>query len=134
MDKKKWVIILAVLGIIVAGYLTYMYYSQDHSVCDINETFDCTSVHDSDYALLFGMPVAIIGFIGYILILLFAMWNFKYVKWLALFGSLFSLRLTYAEMFIIYKYCIFCLISQVIIIAIFIISVKWKKYLRKKGI
>ena len=65
MDRKKWVIILCVLGVLVAGYLGYMYYSDNHSVCDINETFDCSSVHESDYAVLFGIPVALIGLAGY---------------------------------------------------------------------
>jgi vitamin-K-epoxide reductase (warfarin-sensitive) len=127
MDRKKWVIILCVLGVLVAGYLGYMYYSDNHSVCDINETFDCSSVHESDYAVLFGIPVALIGLAGYLLIMLFAMFQFKYVKWISLFGSLFSLRLTWAEIFILNKYCIFCLVSQAIIIAIFFVSVRWKK-------
>jgi vitamin-K-epoxide reductase (warfarin-sensitive) len=130
MNRKKWVIILCVLGILVAGYLSYMFYSDNHSICDINETFDCTSVHQSDYALFLGIPVAILGLVGYILILVFAMWKFDLVKWISLFGTLFSLRLTWAEFFVINKFCIFCIISQVIIMAIFLISVKWKKYLR----
>lgn len=116
---------------IVAAYLGYAFYSDNHSICDINEVLDCTTVHQSDYAVFLGIPVAIIGFIGYIVILLISFFKFKYVKWVSLFGALFSLRLTWAEMFIIHKYCIFCLVSQAIIIAIFILSVRWKRYLKK---
>ena len=125
------VMVLCILGILVAGYLAYLYYSNNHSVCDINKTFDCTSVHESDYAVLFGIPVAIIGFVGYFAIMFFSLWYFKMVKWISLFGALFSMRLTWAEIFVIQKYCIFCLISQVVIIAIFLISVRWKRFLKK---
>jgi len=128
MDRKKWVIILCVLGVLVAGYLGYMYYSDNHSVCDINATFACTPVHDSSFAMLLGIPVALIGLVGYLLIMLFAMFQFKYVKWIALFGALFSMRLTWAEFFVIHALCVFCLVSQVIIIAIFLVSVRWKRF------
>ena len=76
---KRLLIILCVLGVLVASYLSYMYYSDNHSVCDINDTFDCTTVHQSEYAELFGFPVAIIGFIGYLLILLFVFLKYSYV-------------------------------------------------------
>ncbi|MFH1972306.1 MAG: vitamin K epoxide reductase family protein [archaeon] len=131
MNRKNIVILLAVLGIIVAGYLAYAYYTDTHGLCDINDTFNCTTVHQSDYAVLFGLPVAIIGFIGYLLIILFAVWKFEYVKWISLFGTLFSLRLTWAEFYVIEKFCIFCLISQGLIFLIFLFSVKWKRYLKK---
>jgi vitamin-K-epoxide reductase (warfarin-sensitive) len=130
MDRKKWVIILCVLGVLVAGYLGYMYYTDTHSVCDINATFACTPVHESDFALFLGIPVAILGLVGYLLIMVFAMFQFKYVKWIALLGALFSLRLTWAEFFVIHAFCVFCLVSQVLIIAIFLISVKWKRFKR----
>ena len=130
MDNKKWVIILAVLGVLVAGYLSYMHYSSNYEICNIDSTWDCGGVSQSDYSEFMGIPIAYLGFVAYLVILLFALWNFKWVKWISLFGTLFSLRLTWAEAFIIHKYCYFCLLSQLIILAIFIFSVKWKK-LRK---
>ena len=108
-----------------------MYYTQDYEVCNIDNNWDCGSVSQSEYAEFMGIPVAYLGIAGYLVILLFAFWNFKMVKWVSLFGALFSLRLTWAEAFIIHKYCIFCLISQAIILAIFLVSVKWKRYLKK---
>jgi uncharacterized membrane protein len=122
--------ILAVVGIIIASYLGYIYYYDAHEVCDINQTFECTTVHESDYAQLFGISVALIGIAGYVAILLALFYMEWSVKWLALFGALFSMRLTWAEIFVIEKYCIFCLISQAIILAIFFVSVNWKKLIK----
>lgn len=134
MDKKGWIIILCILGVIIASYLTYMYYSDQHQACDINSTFECTPVHQSSYALLGGVPVAVLGVIGYLLILAFVFYDMRYASWIAFAGMLFSLRLTYAEFFVIHKLCIFCLVSQVLIIAIWLVSIRWKKvkrYLKK---
>ena len=134
MDKKKWIIVLCILGVGVASYLSYMYYSGEHQICDINETFNCTTVHESDYAVFAGVPVALLGVIGYLLILGVVFYDMRYVTWISFAGMLFSLRLTYAEVFVIYKFCIFCLISQAIIIAIWLVSIRWKKvkrYLKK---
>ncbi len=132
MDKKKWIVVLSVLGIIVASYLTYMYYNtESHEVCDINDTFNCTSVHESDYAVLGGVPVAILGIMGYFFILAFSFYSLFYVRWLSFVGLLFQLRLTWAEFFVIHKLCIFCLISQGLILIIFLLAVNWKRVRRK---
>jgi len=117
--------------VIVAGYLAYMYYTQDYSICNIDDKWDCGGVSQSSYAELFGIPVAILGFICYLLIIFAAVWKFEYVKWISLFGTLFSLRLTWAEFYVIEKLCIFCLVSQALIFLIFVFSVKWKRYLKK---
>ena len=125
--KKNWIVVLAILGIIIASYLGYIYYYDSHDVCDINTTFDCSTVHASSYAQMFGVSVALFGVLGFMVILLAQLYLEWSVKWLSLFGTLFSLRLTLAEIFVIEKYCIFCLISQLIILLIFLISVNWKK-------
>tara|TARA_Y100000310_G_scaffold265358_2_gene276369 strand:+ start:4866 stop:5309 length:444 start_codon:yes stop_codon:yes gene_type:complete len=132
MNNKKLIVFLCLFGIIIASYLTYMYYNTDsHEVCDINETFDCTSVHESDYAVLGGVPVAILGIVGYFFILVFSFYSAFYTRWLSFVGLLFQLRLTWAEFFIIHKLCIFCLISQALILIIFFLAVNWKRVHRK---
>jgi vitamin-K-epoxide reductase (warfarin-sensitive) len=131
MNKKRWIVILCILGIITASYLTYMFYSDSHEVCDINNTFNCTTVHESDYAVFSGVPVAILGIVGYFFILAFSFYSLFYAKWLSFVGLLFQLRLTYAEFFVIHKLCIFCLISQGIILLIFLLCLNWKRIKRK---
>ncbi len=149
----KIVFLLSILGIIVSGYLTYDYYSTLDSVCDLNQTFQCSLVSGSQYSNLFGIPVAIFGLLGYAFLGLvsFASYTDKYgfkklrdnilfkkiisARTLLFFSTsalLFSLYLTYAEFFLIKALCIFCLVSQVIILAIAIISYQ-NNNLNKKG-
>lgn len=139
----KFIFLLSILGIIISGYLTYDYYSTLNSVCDLNETFQCSLVSGSQYSNLFGTPVAILGLFGYAFLGLvsFALYTdksgFKKLRENQLFKGvisartllffstialLFSLYLTYAEFFLIKALCIFCLLSQLIILTIAIIS------------
>ena len=134
MDKKtlKKIIFLAVLGILVSAYLLKVHYSDSSQLCDINKTFSCSEVKNSDYSEAFGIPMAGYGLMGYFLIGLMAMLRYKkerllekewlkkvftqqnlfYVSFAAL---IFSLYLTYTSLFIIKSLCLFCLISLGII-------------------
>jgi len=140
MKKKDLIqilIILSVLGILVSGWIAYVYYSGDTTSCDLSETFSCSEVGKSDYSKFFGIPTALAGVIGYFLItiltlgiyyqknkLLFSRKNLLLISSLAL---IFSLYLTYAEFFLIHVFCLFCLISQAIILGIFFCSYSlWK--------
>ena len=51
--------VLAVLGIGVAGYLTYVHYAGLHPVCGVSH--GCETVQTSRYAYLSGVPVALLG-------------------------------------------------------------------------
>ena len=139
----KFVFLLSIFGIIVSGYLTYDYYSTLNSVCDINETFQCSSVSESEYSELLGIPVAMLGLFGYSFLsfISFGLYSNnsllgkikknaqikKIISARTLFffsamALLFSLYLTYAEFFLIKALCVFCLMSQAIILTIAIIS------------
>lgn len=127
--------VFANLGI--ALWLVYEFYAQNESsVCTINAKFDCLAVAQSEYALLFGVPVALLGALFYLALLvgiLGVIWKFPFhkilkflrpnfvlnlVRYAAYFGLLFSLYLTYIEAFEIEVYCPFCLAQQAIIIVI----------------
>ena len=58
---------LAVVGIGVAGYLTYVHYADLKPLCLASG--GCETVQSSQYAKLAGIPVAAIGLAGYVLIL-----------------------------------------------------------------
>ena len=60
-------IVLAVLGLGVAGYLTYVHYAGIDPVCNI--AHGCAKVQSSSYAELAGVPVALLGLLGYVGIL-----------------------------------------------------------------
>ncbi len=122
----SWLIpILSILGMIVAGYLSFVEVTQSEAVC--GPIGDCNTVQQSPYAILFGfLPVGILGLIGYIAIL--GAWllrrfgpgdwnNFLILSiWgMALFGVLFSIYLTYLEPFVIGATCAWCVSSAIII-------------------
>jgi uncharacterized membrane protein len=117
-----WVIpALVVLGMGVAGYLSYIEVTQVEAVC--GPVGDCNTVNQSPYATLFGfLPVGVLGLMGYTVIL--ALWgaghfgedSFKEKAhlglWAAvLFGTLFSVYLTFLEPFVIGASCAWCLTS-----------------------
>ena len=121
----QWAIpALSVVGLFVAGYMTYAEVSHAEVVC--GPVGDCNTVQQSPYAMLYGvLPVGILGLIGYAAILIawalqyygpqawrtvasYAVWGF------ALFGTVFSIYLTFLEPFVIGATCIWCLSSAII--------------------
>jgi len=121
-----WVIpLLAIIGFWVAFYLTYIEITKTPGVC--GPIGNCNSVQQSPYAYLFGIiPVGVLGAAGYLFILVswclrrfgqknwskfltFCLWGF------ALFGTIFSIYLTFLEPFVIGASCIWCLSSAIII-------------------
>jgi uncharacterized membrane protein len=59
---------LGLAGVGIAAYLTYVHYAGLHPICGISD--GCESVQTSSYASLLGIPVALLGLISYVLILL----------------------------------------------------------------
>jgi uncharacterized membrane protein len=117
--------ILAIIGLGAAIYLTYVEISHARALC--GPVGDCNAVQSSPYAILFGIiPIGLVGAVGYIAIIVVWLWR-RYRKdaiakvsgpimfGMALFGTLFSVYLTYLELFVIHAVCIWCLSSAVII-------------------
>ncbi|MEX2162252.1 MAG: vitamin K epoxide reductase family protein [Anaerolineales bacterium] len=116
--------ILIVVGIGVAGYLSYIETLSISAVC--GPIGDCNTVQQSPYARLFGfLPIGILGLLGYLGLL--AAWIVrKTVRnlakpaalsfWvMAFFAVVFSLYLTYLEPFVIKAVCLWCLSSSIIV-------------------
>ena len=124
--------ILAILGLGASIYLTYVDVSHTQALC--GPVGDCNTVQSSPYAKLFGFfPVAVLGMLGYIAILI--TWTWRRMRsdsiarmagpilyGMALFGTLFSVYLTYLELFIIRAVCIWCLSSAIIITAVMLLT------------
>ncbi|MGC1376390.1 MAG: vitamin K epoxide reductase family protein [Anaerolineales bacterium] len=123
-DKMWLVVALCVLGLGVAGYLTYVETTQTSAVC--GPVGDCNAVQQSSYARLFGvLPVGLLGMVGYLFILgAYLVKNYAGEKWkepaagaifgMVLFSVIFSIYLTCLEIFVIQAVCIWCLSSAVI--------------------
>jgi uncharacterized membrane protein len=113
----KWVlIILAVIGVVIASFALREHYRTETSPCSINDRWDCGIVNHSPYAVLAGVPVAIIGIAGYLVLGALAFRSsYRAMLVLALIGLGFSLYLTRIEAHILGVYCIYCVISLGII-------------------
>jgi vitamin-K-epoxide reductase (warfarin-sensitive) len=113
----RWVlIVLAVLGIAASSLALREHYRTDPSPCSINERWDCGIVNHSPYAMLFGIPVAVIGIAGYLLLGVLAFVKAYRVMLLAALGGLgFALYLAHIESAILGVWCIYCAISLGII-------------------
>jgi uncharacterized membrane protein len=120
-----WVVpVLVVVGVGVATYLSYIEITHAEAVC--GPVGDCNTVNQSEYATLFGiLPVGVLGLMGYALILVLWAWGLfgggdsakpaHLGLWgAALFGTVFSVYLTFLEPFVIGATCAWCLTSAVV--------------------
>jgi vitamin-K-epoxide reductase (warfarin-sensitive) len=114
---KYVLIVLAIFGIIVSALaLREHYRTEGDSPCSINERWDCGIVNHSPYAMLAGVPVAVIGILGYFLMaVLAARRAHAVVLAMAVVGLGFSLYLAHVEKDILGVWCIYCVISLGII-------------------
>ena len=117
----RWVVImLALLGMAAASLALREHYREEgDSPCSINERWDCGIVNHSRYAVIAGVPVAVIGIAGYIALagLAFAR-QYRFALAAALGGLGFSLYLAHIEAHVLGVWCIYCVISLGIISAI----------------
>ena len=115
---RRGMIGLTVLGVALAAYLTYVHYSGTPPACTAGQA--CIKVQTSLWSKLDGVPVALIGLIGYVLILGSLLAPDREESRLAtlgltLVGFGFSAYLTYREIHSIHAICEWCLSSAVIL-------------------
>ena len=126
------IVLLCLAGVVASSLALREHYNTGTSPCAIDEVWDCGSVNHSPYAALYGVPVALIGILGYTLLAALA-GRFPVITALgALGGTLFALRLTWVEWKILEAWCIYCVASQGIVAAILGLSVAAVRVSRKK--
>jgi vitamin-K-epoxide reductase (warfarin-sensitive) len=109
-------VLLALVGFIDSGFALREHYRTDASPCSINERWDCGIVNHSPFAVLAGIPVAIIGMAGYLLLGILAFWRaYRLFLVAALVGLAFSLYLAHVEAHILGVWCVYCAASLAII-------------------
>ncbi len=110
---------LAAAGAGIAGYLTYTHYADVSIVC---VTGGCETVQQSRYAELAGIPVALLGLLGYLAIGATAAipraWAVAAGAALALGGLAFSLYLLAVQLHVIDAICQWCVASDVVMLAL----------------
>ncbi len=124
------VALVALAGVIVASVSLYQHFATSKtSFCDFGESFNCDLVNRSAYSTFLGVPVALIGMFGYLLIIALAtVYRSKAETPILLLlashlGLAFSLYLTYVEQFVLRTWCVLCLTSLGLIFTLAILSV-----------
>jgi uncharacterized membrane protein len=112
--------LLAAAGLLISAYLTWVHFAQVAPVC-VGGSGGCETVQSSRYATVLGVPVAVLGIVGYAGLLFSAVLRGElgvYLGFLfALVGTLFSAYLTYLEVFVIHAICQWCVASAAIMVA-----------------
>jgi uncharacterized membrane protein len=114
---KSVLLILSLCGVIVSSLaLREHYRTYGDSPCSINEHWDCGVVNHSPYAMLGGIPVAVLGIAGYFLMggLAFLR-SYRLLVVPTIAGLCFSLYLANIEAHVLGVWCIYCVISLGII-------------------
>ncbi len=118
--------ILAVAGVVVSALALQVHYSTGTEPCSINERWDCGVVNHSPFAEIDHIPVAIIGIAGYLALAALALMRQRFILLVAAFiGFSFALHLTFIEEYVLQVWCLYCVISQGIIVLILLLSLGW---------
>lgn len=116
---RSFVPLVILIGLIVASYLAYVELTLSDASC--GAFGDCNTVQQSPYARIFGIPVGILGVVGYLVMFMTVIADqVKHAPvtnvLLLLFGLVgvaFSIYLTFLEPFVIGATCLWCLTSAV---------------------
>ena len=123
--------ILAGLGLLVSAYMTIYKLTDNQTMCLGNG--GCSVVNSSVWSEVYGVPVALIGVLGYAVILgalgltgrrgVLGQNAALITFGLCLAGFLFTVYLIYVEIAWIRAWCPFCIASQVIMTVLFVLSI-----------
>jgi uncharacterized membrane protein len=134
--------VLSLLGLFISAYL-YLYKIGRIGMlaCGAGE---CETVQQSAWSRFAGLEVSLIGFAGYAALLMVSLaslqpplaarrWPTTLLSVLAGLGVLFTVYLTYLELFVIHAICRWCVGSAVIIVAILIAALLDQRRLSRMG-
>ena len=131
IDGLRWASAIgALLGSLVAGYLTYIKLAHVEAIC--RGVGNCEAVNSSIYSQISGIPIAALGLGAYLVILALLALESRVaglrdyahlgIFGLALTGTLYSAYLTYVELFVIHAVCPYCVASAVLITVLLIMA------------
>jgi uncharacterized membrane protein len=125
------VAVLSLVGVGVSGYLTYTRWFDKSVVCA--GLHSCQTVAESSYSHLGPVPVSVLGVLGYAAILAvaafwlrvgdrFGDWPLLAIWGMSVGGVVYSIYLTYVELFVIDAVCIWCVTQAVVMLCVFILT------------
>jgi uncharacterized membrane protein len=109
--------VVALAGVALAGYLTWVHFDDDALVCVAGS--GCETVQESEYAEIAGTPVALLGLVAYTAILGLVGWDSGNARLgaatLALVGAFFGLYLLALQLVVLDAVCAWCLANDVVV-------------------
>jgi uncharacterized membrane protein len=109
---------VAVAGIAVAAYLTWVHYHPAALIC--TRGGGCETVQRSHYAVLLGVPVAVFGLAAWVAVLALVAWDTPTARVLvaaiALVSVVFAVYLVILQLFVIDAVCVWCLANDVVLV------------------
>jgi uncharacterized membrane protein len=111
-------LVVTAAGIGVAAYLTYVHYEPAALICTSGG--GCETVQQSKYAVLVGIPVAILGLAYWIAALVLIIWDSELARTLtaalAITGLAFAAYLVILQLFVIDAICVWCMVNDVVLV------------------
>jgi uncharacterized membrane protein len=141
MEMEKWQIrdrwlygaswVVVGIGLIDSLYLAWLKFSGNVAAC--SGIGNCEAVNTSKYSEFAGMPIAIFGVIGYLVVLILLSverWKPEHKDFILLLefgvtlvGTIYSIYLTYVEIWILRAICPFCVLSAIAITSLLVITI-----------
>jgi uncharacterized membrane protein len=111
-------LVVSAAGIAVSAYLTYVHYRPAALIC--TAAGGCETVQDSKYAVLAGLPIAVLGMVAWIAALALTIWSSELARTLTValaIGALaFSAYLVILQLFVIDAICVWCMANDLVLV------------------
>lgn len=141
LNLRNLGLVLIFAGIVVSGYLSYVKFTATPMICVEGSVFNCTTVQNSAWSTLLGVPIAYLGLAMYLtlgaLFLLedandFLRENAILLQFIiGLFAWLYSMWLVYVQFVLLQALCQWCLTHEAIMTVLFgVISIRLWNSLR----
>ena len=105
-------------GVAVAAYLTWVHFQPDSLICTGGG--GCEKVQDSEYSMIAGIPVAVLGLGAWVAALALALWDSELARTLlaalALVALAFAVYLVILQLFVIDAICVWCMVNDVVLV------------------
>jgi uncharacterized membrane protein len=114
---------VAAAGIAVASYLTYVHYRPAALICTAGG--GCETVQGSRYAVLLGVPVAVLGLCAWVAVFMLTLWSSEATRTLtaalALCAGAFAAYLVILQLFVIDATCVWCMLNDVVLVPLLVV-------------
>jgi uncharacterized membrane protein len=116
---SRWLLLgVCAAGIAVAGYLTWVHYEPAALICTSGG--GCERVQESDYAVVAGIPLAVLGLAAWVAALILALVDRPLLRTLlaalAVTALAFSVYLVILQLFVIDAICVWCVVNDVVLV------------------